>query len=389
MRKFALAFLLICVATFLTWNAFKKPIFKLDQIHLKINEKDFEKLQIIRDKALDVGVLKRSKDDYVNCVLEKDSFQSRGKVRLKGDWTDHLNSHKWSFRVKLKDTLANGLKTFSLQNPKSRDYLNGYVFHKLLLQNNILSNEMTFVELIVNGASWGIYNMEEHLTERMIVKQGKPEGVILKFEDSEYFEKDVKKESTYGLMKTAKIKVYGDEEEEAHTQKAIKIIKAYQLQNDSVFNYFDAKLMGKYFALCDLGKAYHAMGWINIRFYYNTHTQKMEPIGYDPYPPLDWALPYLGKRAYLDKKLKKKFDIEMIVYSALYHQAIKTNYERLIIQLTDSVYVANFMDSERENFKHFETEIQREFKSYEYDWSFLSNNAKAIRIALKKDGLLN
>ena len=187
MRKFALAFLLICVATFLTWNAFKKPIFKLDQIHLKINEKDFEKLQIIRDKALDVGVLKRSKDDYVNCVLEKDSFQSRGKVRLKGDWTDHLNSHKWSFRVKLKDTLANGLKTFSLQNPKSRDYLNGYVFHKLLLQNNILSNEMTFVELIVNGASWGIYNMEEHLTERMIVKQGKPEGVILKFEDSEYF----------------------------------------------------------------------------------------------------------------------------------------------------------------------------------------------------------
>ena len=79
----------------------------------------------------------------------------------------------------------------------------------------------------------------------------------------------------------------------------------------------------------------------------------------------------------------------MIVYSALHHQAIKTNYERLITQLTDSVYVANFMASERENFKHFETEIQREFKSYEYDWSFLSNNAKAIRIALKKDGLLN
>ncbi|MFD1553113.1 hypothetical protein DNU06_12345 [Putridiphycobacter roseus] len=389
MKKISLTILLSLSIAFFTWFFLKKPVFKLDKIYLSISKKDFDELQNIRDKALEVGVLKRSKNDYVNCEIKKDSSILPGKVRLKGDWTDHLNGKKWSFRVKLEDSLSDGLKVFSLQNPKSRGYLNGYVFHRLLVKNGILSNEMSFVELFVNEESWGIYNLEEHLTERMIDHQQKPKGLILKFEDGEYFEKDVKKESTYGLLKTAKIKVYGDKSNKYKKNKAIEIIKEYQQQTDSVYTNFDAELMGKYYALCDLGKAYHAMGWINIRFYYNFKTMMMEPVGYDPYPALDWALPYLGQKAIAEQYKKKQFDIEKIVYSALYNQDIKAKYEAFIVQLTDSIYVAQFMAEELKKFQHFEVEIQREFKSYEYDWSFLSNNAKAIRNALITDGLLN
>lgn len=379
--------LIIVIPLFLYLKqTFNSPNFNLDKIYLTIDSDDFKKLEALKDIAKRDGLLKRSKNDYVPCTTIHKTDSIGGKIRLKGDWIDHLGHHKWSFRVKLKDSLTNGIKTFNLQSPKSRDFLKSFVYKRLLQKNGILSNEMTFIELIVNNTSWGIYNMEEHLSARMIQHQNKPNGVILKFEDSEYFEADVHKKSTYGLIKTADIKIYGNKKNlkknVVDVDNAKHILKQYQFQNDSVYHYFDEVIMAKYYAISDILRSYHGMGWINIRFYYNFNSKKMEPIGYDGFPELNWGLPYLGKHVLTYNA--GKFDTQQIIYGALKHETINTSYYIHLNRLSDSVYLAQFLDEIRPEIQFFEAEIQKEFKSYVYDWQKLFEDALKIRNALKK-----
>ena len=90
------------------------PRYQLEKLYINIDDEGFEKLEGFRDAAIDLGYLERSPDDYVKSEIIYRSRVMDGKVRLKGDWTDHLKTMKWSYRVKIKDGQAfMGLKTFS------------------------------------------------------------------------------------------------------------------------------------------------------------------------------------------------------------------------------------------------------------------------------------
>jgi hypothetical protein len=297
---------------------------------------------------------------------------------------------KWSFRIKLKDGAVDSMKTFSLQSPKSRDFLNGYVFHRLLRYHNILSPKMTFVELLVNGESWGIYNLEEHLSDEMTAHQGRGEGMILNFEDDLFFQAVQNDANLIGLIAKAKIKLKANKsilkKNQHQVKKATDIIKNYQLQTDSLYNDFNHEKMATYYAICDLTRAYHAMGWINIRFFYDLKTELMEPIGYDGYPIMDWGMPYLGHQAMTAKNTKHKLDQVKVVYSALYHKDLKNLYYQKLNTLIDSAAIKAFIEGIADDLKFFESEIQKEFGSYQYDREFLLRNGAEIRAALKYDG---
>lgn len=368
---------------------FRKPNFQLDKLYVSISQSDFEKLNQLRLHALDEGVLKRSKDDYVQCGVKFNSDSVAGKIRLKGDWVDHLNDEKWSFRVKLNEGIIDGMETFSLQSPKSRDFLNGYVFHRLLQHHHILSPKMTFVELMVNGESWGIYNFEEHLSSHLTSSQGRGDGIILYYEDELFFDAVQNNREIIGLIAKAKIKVKADKniaDDRVLMANAINILKNYQQQADSLYYDFHVEKMATYYAICDLARAYHAMGWINIRFFFDAKTQLVEPIGYDGYPIMDWGLPYLGHQAIKAKTTKHKLDQVKVVYSALYRPEIKEAYERILIDIVDETSIEAFKEGILPQINFFEAEIQKEFRRYSYDRTFINKNAEAIRAALIQDG---
>jgi hypothetical protein len=125
----------------------------------------------------------------------------------------------------------------------------------------------------MNDVSWGIYVLEEHLTSRMISNQSEDDGVLLKFDDHEFFkaETDESLSPSVGIIKKAKIRVYGSKsvriEDQGKLRIAKQIIKNYQYQVDTLYNSFDAKKMGTYYAITDLANAYHGIGWINMRFF--------------------------------------------------------------------------------------------------------------------------
>ena len=84
--------------------------------------------------AIKNGILLRSNDDEVKAKLRYSDKIYPIKMRLKGDWTDHLNGNQWSFRIKAKNgQTINGLKEFSLQHPRTRVYINEYIYHKFLV----------------------------------------------------------------------------------------------------------------------------------------------------------------------------------------------------------------------------------------------------------------
>lgn len=371
----------LVIGLIVTFTLTRPPHFKVEKLHLYIDESEFSVLSDLRDDALELGHLDRSPNDYVPGCITYLGDSIGGKIRLKGDWLDHLDDNKWSFRIKLDKPMDDGLQVFSVQNPKARGFLDGYVFNQLLIDEGVLSNEMRFIELIVNGATWGIYCIEEHLTTRMITNQGKPNGVLLKFNDNTFFNTENK--DVPGLIKAAKIKVYGDAKKKKEYKADVKIAKQiigdYQKQIDSNYNYFDPQKMGMYYAICDLTTAYHAMGWINIRFYYNFETKMMEPVGYDPYPVLEWGKPYLGKEA--KTVVIDRFDTRMIVYSALHNNSINEAYYVALNKVTHPKYVNEFLKKHKADLDFYESEIKKEY-NYDYDYDFLLNTAIDVQKSL-------
>jgi hypothetical protein len=372
-------------AGYVFWRLkFYVPNYKLETLSLDFSDENYAKLNGFREIALENGFLERSEDDYVPAEINYRSQFRKAQIRLKGDWTDHLGKNKWSFRIKLDEKMEDDLQIFSIQNLGTRGFLNAYVYHKLLKEEGVLTNEFRFLHLVLNGESWGVYCLEEHLTNRMIANQDKDEGVILKFTDDPFFE--VAKEegaNTDGLIKEAEIKTYGGpKEDDQRVSDAKSIMLNYQFQKEGTFNDFDSSVMAKYYAVCDLATAYHAMGWINVRFYYNFKTKKMEPIGYDGYPELDWGKPYMGQN--FESWNQDPYESIMIVYRALKNEAILGEYESALERITHPNYIQLFMDKHRGELEFLEGEIQKEYRNYEYDFEELKLRAAEIRTAFKK-----
>ena len=110
----------------------------------------------------------------------------RVSLRLKGDWTDHLLGEKWSFRAKTKnDDRFLGMQEFSLQHPRTRNYHNESILHKLLKYEKLPYLRYKFLPVSLNGKYLGIYALEEHFGKELIENSGLREGPIIKLSEQD------------------------------------------------------------------------------------------------------------------------------------------------------------------------------------------------------------
>jgi hypothetical protein len=305
--------------------------FKPEVIELNISDKGFEKLDRKRKNALQVGILESAENDWVKGTL-KSSKQPETmdiELRLKGDWLDHLKKNKWSFRVKVRDPFAwNQIKTFSLQSPKTREFLQEWVLHQWWKKEDILTPRYDFVELKLNGKSLGVYAYEEHFEKQLPEYNARREGVIVRFSE-EGFWADVKKRlgdlegnpiahvnnSAHYLSS----EVRGFKENQILNNPLLKeqfetaqsLLIDFIEQGKPVSEIFDTDKMAKYFAIVDLMQAHHSTAWHNMRFYFNPVLNKLEPVGFDGFPTYDSPFLLMSEGA-LSKHFKE--DQEPIHY---------------------------------------------------------------------------
>ncbi len=108
-------------------------IIKRDLLNINLSFKNYQKIARLRNEAIKNGSLVRTESDKVKGYISYKGKNYPVKLRLKGDWTDHLLGEKWSFRVETKNNFPIlGMREFSLQHPRTRTYLNESILHKLL-----------------------------------------------------------------------------------------------------------------------------------------------------------------------------------------------------------------------------------------------------------------
>lgn len=289
----------------------------LSTIQITIKEKHYLKLKKKRNQALAVGVLESNDNDYVPVVIRFNEEDYEADLRLKGDWTDHLEGDKWSYRIKLKnDKTIFGMRKFSVHHPKTRGYINEWLYHKVSKSEELIGLRYDFIEGFLHIKSKnetgfinkdvGIYAIEEAFDKRTIENNKRKAGVILRVSE-QYYWKEMKqawrigKETGYrphskrlphfdGTLTHEYISTFSLGnilENKDLTQQFVhakNLLETYRNYNLKVSEVFDAKKLALHTAINNLFGATHGLLLHNLRFYYNPTSSKFEPIAYDGHP---------------------------------------------------------------------------------------------------------
>ena len=275
----------------LVFNDFDSP--SVPHLQLTLKPVDFRKIVAKRNYAITQNILESSSDDYVRGVIRNGKDKAKVKLRLKGDYTEHLKEDKWSFRVKVKgNKTVLGMKVFSLQHPKMRLFLHEWVILKALASEGLISLRYSFVKLSVNGIYLGLFNLEEHFEKRLVENNSRREGPIFKFDEAELFR--LINNNTYdggrdddrlflnaSVLPFQKKKTSENGAQKQLFEKAASLLDAFRKGQARVDEVFNVDQFAKLYAISDVFMGKHGVRWHNQRFYFNPIDSRIEPVGFD------------------------------------------------------------------------------------------------------------
>ena len=357
----------------------------LPTLYFDIGFEEYQTMAAQREEALQVGILLLDDDGWLPAQIR---FQDRAipvRIRLKGDWTDHLRENKWSFRVKTKgDAAIMGMRSFSVQSPHTRYYLKEWLFLEDLRRAGILAPRYSFVNVVVNGEDWGIYALEESFSKELLESQGRREGVIIRFDESLYWRRralagghDDWRLAVDPIATTFEMPAFAEVDEFNTAQvrsdpilseqsiTALGLLRGFQNHQLSPSQVFDAELMGRYLAHSNLWGARHGLTWHNERYYYNPLTSRLEPIGYD-------CMPFAPETA--------RF-VDLAQYDDL---AIMEAYAREVERISRPEYLETLRAEYADEYERYHAALAQEFppEELEIPWDTLAERQTLLINAL-------
>jgi hypothetical protein len=255
------------------------------RIGIGIKYKDYQRLAYERELALQRGIIETTKDSYVPAKITHDGRTSKAKIRLKGDYPDHLQGSKWSLRVKIKgnDALM-GMRKFSIESPRRSGWINEWIMHELLRHEGLIALRYDYVNITINGFG-----------KELLAHNERREGPILKFDESAQTNSEKlgpgERISQTDVFYLADIISFNTTDTYTDPTLRREFLVGRQLLSDfrsgkkQASEVFDVKRAARLFALADILQAQHAVRWKNIRFYFNPVTHRIEPIAYNAYGP--------------------------------------------------------------------------------------------------------
>ncbi|MFZ2202256.1 MAG: hypothetical protein WAV56_02555, partial [Microgenomates group bacterium] len=132
-----------------------------NKININIAFVDLQKIERKRLEALEQGVLITSDEDFVTATIDYRDQKIPVRLRLKGDWTDHLEGDKWSFRIDVKNNNSfMGMRYFSIQDPTTRGQANEWLFLQAIKKERLIALRFELIDVSINGDHKGIYALE-------------------------------------------------------------------------------------------------------------------------------------------------------------------------------------------------------------------------------------
>lgn len=369
------------------------------ELGIHLSKKALWRLQLVREEALRKGVLTTDTSHWVPARIN----DLPARIRLKGDWTDHLQDQKWSFRVNLKDSSSLlRFREFSLQAPETRDFLHEWVFHKMLQREGHLSPRYRFVHLRLNGSYLGMYAMEEHFRKEMLESQGRRDGPILRFNEDGLWDARARHlkaglgahpqgpwfeaghAEPFQKKKLSRDSLFKDQQAQAQV-----LMEQYRNRSRPPSEIFDLNQMALNYALTDLALAHHSFIWHNRRFYFNPITLKLEPVSFDAYSGEDPRLYANGVFTAYGANGNTFYNLEAEQLGHIFTgdaRFLRLYYRYLWLYSQES-YLDRLFEEIGPELGNLEQELNTEYLGYRYDRTFLYNNASAIRDTLENPDL--
>jgi hypothetical protein len=271
----------------------------VERIHIDIAFKHLTKIQAKRQEALRLGVLMTSSADLVPAVIRHRQRSIPVKLRLKGDWADHFESDKWSFRIHTRkgDQLF-GMRRFSIQAPSTRGFQAEPIAFAHLRREGVLAPRYFFLNVTVNGKDVGLMALEEHFSKELLEAQERRDGVIIRFDEDAFFGNHARN-GTFGPYGNALVavvrpfrssRVHKSETLSSNLETATGLLRGFLKGELPAADVFDVDLVARFLAVAEVWRASHMLTWHNLRFYFNPITQRLEPVGFDA----NLQVPYLG-----------------------------------------------------------------------------------------------
>ena len=373
----------------------------IESVYLYLDNPAQRQLNYLKEKAIDRGILLTEQDSWVKAKIgnSKDSMQEV-KLRLKGDWTDHLRSAYPSYRVNTaSDQAWNRMQSFSLQNPNTRSFLDEWFFHVWLDKEDVLTPRYEFIRLAMNDQPQHTYAYEEHFDKQIIEYNRRRESVIIKWdEDAMWNARLVDKQNNTHLenslsdpFKTSSISPFKETKLAENPVLESQYLRAqdllYQFQHNSIpaHHVFDIDLLAKYYAIVELTEAYHSTIWHNTRFYYNPFTDKLEPIGYDGFTE-QGAYNFHGNillGAYFSDS--DSTNVWRSYYQSFFgNEEFHNSYLHYLQIMSADSYLEELMSSLGEEIEKNEYLIQLDFPDYKFDTQKVFRRANEVKALFEK-----
>ena len=319
---------------FKTFGSKDRP--ELDRIDIDIKFLNAKSLENDRLRAVKNKIL--IDPQKVPAKIRYKDKRFKAKVRLKGDLKDHWSSKtRMSLRVDLngKNSIF-GFKSFNIQKPRSRQHPYDQIFQSIRKESSGLSSNHTYARVYVNGANWGVMNIEEQMTKELLEKKENKESLIFKFgnedswvyrtmtsDDSELNSKSYRLSSPVLNTKVFKSQKYLSNE---MYRRWFSYISNSRIQNGSSHLY-DIDKFSQLLILGEIWNNRHTIAHENMRYYLNPYTLKLEPITTDQGQYFSWKTGRGGStfdpmhyKLYREitstKKFNKNFEKNMSVISS-------------------------------------------------------------------------
>ena len=354
-----------------------------DVLRIYIPDSALDSIESFRTKALKQEVISSELKTYFNAHIDIEGKKCPVQLRLKGDWTDHLEGDKWSFRIKCSDdNTYQGIKKFSIQDPSTRSFMMEWIAHKLFEREDILTTRYQFKQVYINGENKGVYALEEHFDKRLLENRNRREGPIVKFDESGIWQARLYQKQTgtpfkeYPFLESAEILPFSKN----RTRKSATLLKQFRMAkshmerfrnyDEAIEDYLDLERMAKFLAICEVLNAKHGLVWPNQRHYLNPVTCKLEPIAYDCYS----TTVHLNKEL-IGLGLKNKQNKDLTIIDALFrNEGFKNKYLFYVKSFSKEAYLQQVFDDFQEELDHNMALLSPEYPLFTLDLDYLKYN---------------
>lgn len=322
-------------------------------LNLKMSDSLLDLLNQKIVKLQDKKYIEEDDKKNFNAQLQIDENWVPIKLRLKGDFTDHVKTGFPSFRIKIKgNKYFNGMRSFSIQHPRTRNYQHEFIVHQLLDSLEVLNTTYEFIPVYLNNNYLGVYALEEHFEKQLLESRSQRESPILKFDETGFWKLGQLNETNlsniqapyyssaqiipFKASKTLKSQVLKGNYENG--KLLLEGIVTGHVKPDQAF---DINYLARYYAILELSAVLHGHAWHNRRYYVNPINQKLYPIAYDLIPMENSTqMPYFEYMSTLDSLTKKELQLDFVLFN---DADFRESYLTQLYQLIDQNFIINYL----------------------------------------------